>query len=304
MIHIKALFGALIGDLFPFDRPLTRGEQLHFRIFEGLIAVCSLRLAWQWAQYIQRLERVVKPQGIGHYLDLSFLLGSELAYLLAGALALCLIAGVTRRSAWAYGTAVLIMHVLYVGRHSLGKASHIAHCIGMALIALTLGTALFRGAAAHLQRFVFGFLIFFLGVSYSLAGVCKLVYTGVHWPDGAHLALWIAERGINVQSAVGELDMSFVQRLLKEQRALGTVMLAFGLAAELSACLVWFERFRPWVFSGLILMHLGIGLTMNIHFHYNVYLVVILAYPWGRLFDGCLRQLRATAEPLRDARSR
>lgn len=285
----------LSENLFPFERKLSYGEQLYFRIFEVLIAVFSLLLAWQWAVYMQRLERVLKPQGIAHYMDLSFLLGSQIPCLVAGALALCLLLGVVRRSPYAYGAAILLMHVLYAARHSLGKAPHIAHCIGLSLIALALGTALFRSSAAHLQRFVFGFLIFCLGVSYALAGICKLVYTGIGWPDGSHLLLWIAEREMDARGALGSFDLSIVQRSIVEHRVLGTVALAFGLVTELLAFLAWFERLRIWVLSGLIAMHLGIGLTMDIYFSYNVYLLVMLAYPWGKLVDWLLQRTSASS---------
>jgi lysylphosphatidylglycerol synthetase-like protein (DUF2156 family) len=178
----------LAETLFPFERELSLGERLYFRIFEGLIAVFALRLAWQWTEYMQRLERVLKPQGIGHYFDLSFLLGSQVPWLLTGALALCLLLGVARRSPYAYGAALVLMHVLYVARHSLGKAPHVAHCIGLSLIALMLGTALFRRSAVLLQRFVFGFLIFFFGVSYTLARICCSGSQSVSWMPGVLLA--------------------------------------------------------------------------------------------------------------------
>lgn len=283
----------LSQNLFPFERPLTRGEQLHFRLFELLIALSSLRLAWQWSDYVQRLDRVIKPQGIGQYFDVTQLLGSQAVYVLTGVLALCLVLGMTRRSPFAYGAALLIVHVLYVTRHSQGKASHIAHCIGQSLLALTLGAALFRRSSLLFQRFVWGSLICFFGSSYVLAGICKLSYTGIGWPNGAHLLLWIAERQLDVVAASGSFEPNIVQRLIVSHRELGTLMLAFGLTTELLAFLIWFERFRPWMVSGLIAMHVGIGITMNIYFPYNVYLLLMLGYPWGRAIDWVLRRVSA-----------
>lgn len=289
----------LSQNLFPFEKPLTRGEQLYFRIFELLIALCSLRLAWQWSEYVQRFDHVLKPQGIGHYLDLSFVLGSQTPYVLTAVLALCLVLGIARRSALGYGAALLIMHVLYVARHSQGKASHVAHCIGLSLLALTLGAALYRRSNALFQRFVSGSLFFFFGLSYVLAGICKLRYTGLDWPDGSHLVLWIAERELDARAASGGFSPNAVQQLIVEHQQLGTLTLAFGLATELLAFLVWFERLRPWVFTGLIAMHIGIGVTMNIYFTYNVTLLVMLGYPWWRLIDWLLRRVSASSpEPV------
>lgn len=285
-------------NLFPFERPLTRGEHLYFRIVELLIAVWSLRLAWQWSEYMQRIESVLKPQGVAHYFNLGFMLGSELAYVLTGVLALCLALGMTRRSPVAYGASLLIMHVLYVARHSQGKAAHVAHCVGLGLLTLTLGAALFRRDSVRFERFVQGSLILFFGLSYGLAALCKLRYSGLGWPDGSHLALWIAERELDVTAAWGSFQPNVVQRLIIEHRELGTVTLTLGLAAELLAFLVWFERLRPWIFSALILMHLGIGLTMNIYFSYNIGLLVVLGYPWGRAIDWALRRVNErTVQP-------
>lgn len=299
MSVLRRSLQTLSQNLFPFEKQLTRGEQLYFKLFELLIALCSLRLAWQWSDYVQRLDRVLKPQGIGHYLDLSFLLGSQAAYLLTAVLALCLVLGVTRRSPFGYGAALVIMHVLYVARHSQGKASHVAHCIGLSLLALTLGAALFRRSSALFQRLVLGSLIFFFGLSYVLAGICKLRYTGLGWPNGSHLVLWIAERELDSRAAWGSFAPNMLQRLILEHQPLGTLTLAFGLATELLAFLVWFERFRSWMFTGLIAMHVGIGVTMNIYFTYNVTLLVVLGYPWWRLIDWLLRRVSASsAEPV------
>lgn len=298
MSQLSAALQTLSRNLFPFERPLARGEQLYFRIFELAIAGFCLRLAWQWSEYVQRIHHVLKPQGVAHYMDLSWLLGSKLAYVLLVVLALCLMVAVLRRSALGYGGALLIMHVLYVARHSQGKASHIAHCIGLALLAFTLGAALFRRSRALFQHFVSGSLIFFLGLSYVLAALCKLRYSGIGWPDGSHLVLWIAERELDLRAASGGFGSNIVQQWIVEHRALGTLVLAFGLATELFAFLLWFERFRPWILTGLILMHLGIGITMNIYFTYNVYLLIMLGYPWGSVLDWLLRRVSASsAEP-------
>lgn len=79
--------------------------------------------------------------------------------------------------------------------------------------------------------------------------------------------------------------MNIIQRLAVEHKLFGTIALSLGFVTEMTAFLIWFERLRPWVTTGLIMMHLGIGFTMNIHFTYNIYLLLLVGYPWGRGID-------------------
>ena len=294
MNAIHRLQASLAQNLFPFERTTTPGERVFFRLFEALVALFAIQLAWDWSPYIQRIEAVVKPVGLANYVDVSPLFNGHASYILSGVLVVGLLGGVLRRSPYAYGIAMLAFHLLYVARFSLGKAAHGSQYVGMAVLALTVGTALFRDRPSERQRFVVGFLAFFYGLGYTCAGVCKLVATGIDWPAGAHLMLWIGERSIDVTSNSGEFALNPIQQAVMATPLLGTMALTFGLVAELLGILSWFERPRPWIFTALIAMHIGIELTMNIYFKYNIYVLLLLAYPWGRGIDWLAKTLRAS----------
>ena len=145
-----------------------------------------------------------------------------------------------------------------------------------------------------------GFLYFFIGLGYTSAAVCKLIGTGITWPDGRHLLLWIAERKVDTISKLGGFDPNLLQELVLADYHWGTVILTFGLVTELLAFLMWWRRFRYPVVLLVVSMHLGILVTMNIFFAASTYLLLLLGLPWDRLIDRGLAKMEASRwTPLR-----
>lgn len=289
----------LARALFPLDGPLTSGERTHFTVLQVGVAALVLKETWPWPESIARLQSLVAPLGIGSHLDLSFLLGATSPYVLYGALAGALLLGTVRRSAWAYWAALLCFHLLYVTRYSLGKASHGTSFLGLAVLALALGTSLYkRDDPAAQQRFSFGFLFFFYGFGYVMAAICKMVATGPSWPAGAHLLLWMGEKSVDVTSSTGHFEPNAMQSLILQTPELGTAALTFGLVAEALGFLMWFSRYRPWIVTALIAMHIGIDFTMNIFFFNNICMLLLVGYPWGRW----LQRFRSPESTLGDQR--
>jgi hypothetical protein len=78
--------------------------------------------------------------------------------------------------------------------------------------------------------------------------------------------------------------------------------LVFGLIAELVGILIWFRRYRTPVLLALVAMHVGIDLTLDILFIYNILILALLALPWGAVIDAVafgvpLRSRRQPASP-------
>lgn len=294
----QRVWNRLYDELFEFERPSTRGERAFGLVFELLVCSWTLLFVWEWVALLPRLSAVVLPLGVANYVDVSALFATAPAYSTVTLLTLALVCGLFRVR-FAYLVAVSLFHVMYVARYSLGEISHGSHFVGMALLALGLARDLFHGDAHKVGRFAFGWLFFVYGLSYASAGVCKLVATGLGWPSGSHLTLWIGERSIDVLSTWGSYTPNAFQVLALEYPIIGTAALTFGLLAELAAPLMWFRRLRPWVLSALIVMHLGVELSLDIFFGHNIYLLVLLAYPWARGFDLLLSWAhpRATLRP-------
>lgn len=282
---------SLLHNLFPFDGPTTDGERLHLRVLEVLVVGLALDRVWSWLPYIERISEVTRPVGLANYLDVSPLLQPGSARLLAVALAVLLLVGMTRRSRVAYAAALACFHLLYVTRFSLGKVGHGSHFIGLGVLTLAIGAWAFRRQPQQLPRFTFGFLTFHYAFGYTMAGVCKLVATGPSWPASAHLRLWIAERGVDVTSALGAHQLNPLQQLVLDAPWLATGILAAGLVTELAGLSACWRQLRPWVFSAMIGLHIGIDLTLNIFFGPNIYLLAAVAYPWDRPLDRLARAL-------------
>lgn len=294
----------LATELFDFARPDTPGERWFFRIFELFIAAWTLQHVWTWASFLPRIEGVVLPLGLANYVDVSFMFNAAFAYLAAATLTLLLFLALLYRFRFAYWGVLLLFHLFYVSRYSLGEISHGSNFIGTAVLALALGVSLFKKEARPRMRFVFGLLFLLFGLGYTSAGVCKLVATGIDWPMGEHLRLWMGERYIDVTSSRGFKELSPFQQLALEHTSIGTAALTFGLVAELGGFLVWFRRTRVLAITALILMHVGVDLSMDIYFGHNIYILLLLGYPWSRLLDRLHRRLSPSGGRIRNALSR
>lgn len=280
----------LIHDLFDFDRPETAGNRLHGFVIEAFFVLYALRYCWEWGAYIGKIDSVLLPLGIAQYIDVSFLFGNSLALWNAAAVtALCAL-GMTRVWRPAYLVAIVLFHLQYVARYSLGEISHGSNLIGMGILGLGVAAVLFT-AETDRRRFLLGYLYFFVGLGYTSAAVCKLVGTGLDWANGYHLWLWLAERGTDVASTTGAFEPNVVQQLALTYPFVGAAMLTFGLVAEGAAFLMWWRRFRLPACLALVAMHLGVLVSLNIFFDAATYLLLLLGLPWGRAFDAALTRL-------------
>ena len=232
---------------------------------------------------------MVLPLGIAHYLDITVLFEDTLAITNAVVVTIVALAGYFRLWRYSYLVTLVLFHLLYVARYSQGKISHGSHFVGIAVLAMASATLAMRGRK-EIRRTVLGLCYFFFGASYTSAALSKLVSTGLHWPDGRHLWMWIQERHIDSFSLTGVADYSWVQLLALNHYAVATSILTLGLLTELFAFLMWFQCFRPAVITLLLGMHVGIRMVMQITFNANTYLLLVLAYPWGRFIEGGLRR--------------
>lgn len=282
-----------LQPFFDFDRSETRGSRLHAQLFELFLLQYAVFWAWEWGLFIRKIPAVVAPQGLGRHLDLSFVLGNSVALGNAACLTLAaVLVAIGRFRRVALPLLVLLFHVQYVARHSLGKVSHGSHYVGMGLVMLAVAAWRFPSPAAR-RCFALGATLFFMGIGYSLAALSKLVTSGLAWVNGRHLWLWISEKAVDQLSDVGFVELNPLQRLCLEHQGLATAFLGLGLLTELFGFLLWFAHTRVVVTLALVGLHLGIFWTLGILFDTFIYQLVLLGLPWPRLLDRTLGIARA-----------
>jgi len=280
-------------ELFDFGRPSSTGERYFGRVFEGLIVFWVLLHCWTWAAYIPRIEAVVLPLGIANYVDVSVLFRPGAPQAVAAVVSLGLALGLTRKWRWGYALALGGFHLLYASRYCLGEISHGSNFVGIALLGFAIATVAFDDSQHTTWRFAEGFALFIFGIGYTSAGICKLIGTGIDWPSATHFALWVGERTIDVTSRDGVFVPTFLQRIGLAYPWFGALSLVFGLLAELAGILIWFRRFRAPVLFALFMMHIGIDLSLDILFIYNIMILALLAFPWPALIDRVLERRSA-----------
>lgn len=278
----------LFDNLFPFNLEESDGERIFFRLLELFVIVFAIRFAWVWGAYIPQIREVVLPLGIAEYIDISFMFEGSRGPWNAVILTAASIAGFMRLiPGVAYSIAIISFHFQYVARYSLGEISHGSNLIGMSVMALAVACIFFRDPTAR-RRVALGLIYFFVGLGYTTAAFSKLIGTGLHWPDGRHLWMWIAERTIDSTSMYGFFELNFLQEMIVAYAVVGTLVLAFGLVVEFFGFLAWFRRTRYFILPALAGMHLGVLATMNIPFHEFTLQLIILGLPLPGLIDWLL----------------
>jgi hypothetical protein len=270
----------------------TRSWYIYFTLLELLIISLIVTYTWNWAPYITRISDVVLPLGLAQYIDVSFMFNDVLPYVNAVILTVAVIAGFFRLNRYAYLIAVFAIHFQYISRYSLGEISHGSNMAGLCLLALA-AAAIAYGNGVEFRKLAFGLILFFMGMAYTSAGICKLIGTGPHWIDGRHLWLWIGERSVDVMSGDGAFELNLLQEYIIQWHWLATIILLFGLFTELIGVMAWSSYWRPLVITLLVGMHFGIEWSMNISFSSYVYILILVGYPWYRLIEYGLNRLNS-----------
>lgn len=271
--------------IFRFNDTETPGQALHFKILELYMVYHAIWTVWYWGRYTLRISDVVLPLGIAQYIDITFMYGNMLPLYNAALISALLVLAFFRLvPSYSYMIALILMHIQYVARYTLGEISHGAHLTAMTLLIFALGVWFFRDSTQQ-RKFIFGSAFFYVGISYMAAGVSKLIGTGPWWIDGHHLWIWMSEKSIDILSREGVFAYNWLQELAWISRPIATLILLSGLFIELFGVGLWFQKTR-WMSTTLIIgMHIGIMMTMNIRFDASIAQMLVMGYAWSWLFD-------------------
>ncbi len=277
----------LSDNLFGFDLPDSAGQRIFRKVFELFIAVSTCYLAWKWGMYTLRISDVVLPLGVARYVDISFMHGNALPLWNAAFISIFAVfgfAGFRGIGRWAYAVAFVLLVFQYAARFSLGEIPHSSNLVGMGLLGYALGR-IFFDQPLHGSRFSVGFSYVFVGLSYTFAAWSKLIATGLLWPDGRHLWMWINEKAVDEIARSGFVHLNYVQEWALGSMVLATLFLLVGLLTEFFAFFIWFKRFRTATALAIIGLHMGIWMTMDILFTLSVWELTILGLPWAVWID-------------------
>lgn len=248
------------------------------RVVEAFVMLECLWANVVWARYIDRVETIAHPLGIARHVSLEWMLDGRVPWLNAALIAALLGLGFTRCWRWAYAVALAAMSFQYGARYSIGEIPHGANLIGMCLMGFALGPPLYAERRQS-DRFALGFIWLAIATGYTSAALSKLIASGISWPLGEHLALWIYNKVIDSFAKSGRFELSTLQSLLVEHRWAGTLFLCAGWLTELGSGFVLWRRTRPYALTAIVGLHLGIGLVLQIWFRSATITLALLALP-------------------------
>lgn len=117
-----------------------------------------------------------------------------------------------------------------------------------------------------------------VGAVYTLAGVSKVLGSGLGWFAPTHLGLLILERAPEAPE-----PLQSVRLAVAGSPALCVVLATVALLAELAGVLLIWPRARPFVATALMVTHLGIAALMG--YVYMSWVILLFGLTWGRLDD-------------------
>jgi hypothetical protein len=196
-------------------------------------------------------------------------------------LALALVACVGRwcwrddaRAGWAvvglFGLCWLIERVSAEGHQGVRHGSLLPVSALIALLAAPHLTP--RRSAALGQQAAWGAV----AAVYTLAGLSKVLGSGLGWFSSSNLGLLILERAADAPEPLTSLRLA-----VAGSPALCVALATGALLAELGGVLLLWPKARPFVALALVFTHLGIAALMG--YVYASWAVVLLALTWGRL---------------------
>lgn len=266
-------------SVFGYDAPDSNMEAVVFRVFEVLVAFFTVNYAWEWAAYLPRLQDVVLPLGVAHYVDVTLLFDPVWARVNAALITVLTIAGFFRLNRFAYLGALLLLHLHFAARYSQGEIPHSPNVLGMLLMGFGIAAIAFEAPKIH-RRFTMAFSYFFIGLGYTSAAFCKIIGTGWYWSDGRHLWMWIHEKSIDAFSNFGVLDLNVAQELALNHWWIATAFLTIGLVSEFFAVGMALRRFRMLAMGAVLGLHAGIYAIMGIiFFESTVLMIMMFLYP-------------------------
>ncbi len=284
---------SIIPAIFQYNQTWDERMFRWIRFVELVVITQVIIYAWGWGLYVRHLETVVRPLGLANYIDVRIFFHHQFSLLLAFFITTTALMGYYRKVRWSYLVSLILMHIMYVTRFSQGKAGHGANFIGMGLFCFAIALLLYKSEKDRIKT-AWGLLIFFIGLSYTLASLSKLAGTGFHWPDGPHLWLWMHQLAIDHLSENGHFTFSRFQLFILQHRDFATFILASGWITEFFGFLYWFRKIRPIMATLLLGLHLGIFFSMNINFLDSFALMMVLAgYPWQMMLKYGKRKTEA-----------
>jgi hypothetical protein len=184
-------------------------------------------------------------------------------------------------SSWLAALAFTALVALYL--ESASQATHVAHLTNQLLLVYALWyhvEARAIRAADRAGRFwstplyprwAHELSVLAVGLFYGWAGLSKLLASGLAWPNGTSLQLWVR--------LFGDAE-AWASRLILADRRVAEAMQWLALLGETSGLLaiVW-PRARPLVGATLIAFHLGQIAVFGWGFHANLLILALVLLP-------------------------
>ena len=121
----------------------------------------------------------------------------------------------------------------------------------------------------------------YIGIFHTAAGLSKLSFSGPGWANGVSLQIWTHLWG---------RPWSPTTWLILESRTFTQVLQAFTLGVETTAVLAVFPRLRTWIGLALVGFYVGVLLTFDYGFQFNLLFTALYLLPVERWVGDYVRK--------------
>ncbi len=172
------------------------------------------------------------------------------------------------------------------------NSSHISHTKNLSNIVLFVQALWYHFHASDIRNalgrntfwvsriypgWVYTLSLFCVALYHSNAAIAKVLESGLRWPNGLSLQLWIELMG---------RENSLVNSVILSSRSVATLMQWGVLVVEASAILaVVFPRLRVAIGVAILCLYVGIADSFGYSFLLNAFLVAAFYFPWSGWID-------------------
>jgi hypothetical protein len=205
-------------------------------------------------------------------------------------------------SGWLASLGFTAVVALYLERST--QATHVAHLTDLLLLLYALWYHLYaceiRQARARgcfwteplYPRWVHAASVFVVGTFYGFSGLNKWLKSGLAWPNGLSLQLWVR--------LWGDPDSVWVRLLLSDRRPAAALQWATLLAETGGFVAILSRRLRPLIGLALIGFHVGAICVFGWGFHANLLLIALVFLPFDRWVPRWVAGLERRTGPAAD----
>lgn len=178
-------------------------------------------------------------------------------------------------------TLALTFIILQTMNYSYGKMGHSTHLLALILIGYVLYYFFFNYKDKTKWNIPIILSFIFISLYYFLSFLAKIYISQTEWINSYSLRIWINFKMWDSLGFNSNFTPNILQTIILSSPAAALLLSLYTLVIEfLGGISVFITKYRPVIYAGLVLLHVGIYFSMGIVFLGNILILAYLITDW------------------------